>query len=314
MHMSSLIEKLLGEFPVTLFDAGARGGVEVVKRLAPWIHAYGFEPHPASFQDIPSGAGHYASQSYFPLALGEQQGIRSLHLTKHPSYSSFLEADLAIHQRHLQFMPRYPQWKEFISPISRVEVEVNTLDAEAARLGVEHISLLKLDTQGTELEILKGASRLLGGKRIGLIRCEVSFIPFYKGQCLFGDISGFLKKYGYSFVDCLYYPEIEYDCAGGQRSTPVRGVRECPHFAMGGDAIFYQPSPDDEKAAIASGLILAEMGYYSPAYSILTEHSGLNAAEVSEILRLLFRETLIKRLKRSLKHWLPPAIQDWIKN
>ena len=41
---------------------------------------------------------------------------------------------------------------------------MSTVDAEAERLGVERIDLLKTDTEGYELEVLRGAAGLLGGE------------------------------------------------------------------------------------------------------------------------------------------------------
>ena len=105
MKMPAFLEDILEGCPIVLLDGGARGGVEELKRLAPWVHAYGFEPHPDSFQDIPSGSKLYARQHYLPLALGAQSGARILNLARHPSYSSFLETDWAVHRQHLQLMP-----------------------------------------------------------------------------------------------------------------------------------------------------------------------------------------------------------------
>jgi hypothetical protein len=50
---------------------------------------------------------------------------------------------------------------------------VRTLDAEAARLGLERIDLLKIDVEGYEAEVLAGASELLGAGRIGAVLCEL---------------------------------------------------------------------------------------------------------------------------------------------
>lgn len=315
MPIPSFLKTALAANPVVLIDAGARGGAGELKRLAPWIHAYGFEPHPASFQELSLASGPYAWQQYLPLALGAKPGRQTLHLTRHPSYSSFLEVDWAVHRRHLQLMPLYEQWREALAPVGQVEVKVQTLDQVAEEQGIRHIGLLKLDTQGTELDILRGAKALLEEKRISLIKCEVSFIPFYKGQCLFEDVSRFLKGYGYVFVDCLYYPEVVHERRpfGKGRASPVEGVVERPHFAMGGDAIFYQPVPCSGQDALLTGILLAEMGYFSPAYEVLLEFSGLDGEEVGSLLRALSKPSFRQRLKKAARRWLPPVVSSWLK-
>jgi FkbM family methyltransferase len=58
---------------------------------------------------------------------------------------------------------------------------------------------LSLDTQGSELSILKGASGALGDSIVGLM-VEVEFIELYSGGPRFGDISGYLEEHGFHFA------------------------------------------------------------------------------------------------------------------
>ena len=56
--------------------------------------------------------------------------------------------------------------------------------------------LVKIDTQGYELEILKGAKKTLD--YINAIYVEVSLVELYKNQPLFDEILGYVKKAGFS--------------------------------------------------------------------------------------------------------------------
>jgi hypothetical protein len=56
-------------------------------------------------------------------------------------------------------------------------------------------TLLKIDTQGFELEVLRGSANLLPD--ILAVYCEVSFVPLYKGQPLASEIIHFLKESGF---------------------------------------------------------------------------------------------------------------------
>ena len=58
--------------------------------------------------------------------------------------------------------------------------------------------LLKIDTQGYELEVLKGSEL----KYVKYILIECSFIKFYKNQPLFKEINKFLKKKNFYMVKC----------------------------------------------------------------------------------------------------------------
>ena len=58
--------------------------------------------------------------------------------------------------------------------------------------------IIKIDTQGTELEILKAGLRTLT-QRTYAIMTEVSFAELYKGQALFSDVESFLRPLGFKF-------------------------------------------------------------------------------------------------------------------
>lgn len=71
------------------------------------------------------------------------------------------------------------------------KVKIRTLDSILAELQLNHINLLKLDVEGWELEVLKGASEILKLKKINYIVCEVH------GQDKLSDLVDFLKRFGY---------------------------------------------------------------------------------------------------------------------
>jgi FkbM family methyltransferase len=76
------------------------------------------------------------------------------------------------------------------------EVEVSTLDAEAERLGLGAIDLLKVDTEGYDLAVLRGARELLGGGRIRFVQWEYSDVWIPAGATLAAAIE-YLASFGY---------------------------------------------------------------------------------------------------------------------
>ena len=63
---------------------------------------------------------------------------------------------------------------------------------------------MELDTQGSELEILRGADVLLRDSVLAL-QVEVEFAPMYTDQPLFGEIDSHLRGYGFSLFDLIRY-------------------------------------------------------------------------------------------------------------
>lgn len=178
--------------PLVVVDVGCRWGF--AERFLSSEHLYdfkiiGFEPDReecdrllASYQYLPSG-----TVTCVPLGLAGAKGQRSLHITKEPACSSLYAP--------IQFLAdNYPAL-DCIKPKQTVAVKVTTIKQWAREHGLNYIDYLKIDTQGSELEILKGAEDLLDSIRC--IDIEVEFNPIYEGQALFGETDIYLRSKGF---------------------------------------------------------------------------------------------------------------------
>src|SRR5262249_10260519 len=113
-----------------------------------------------------------------------------------------------------------------------VEVEVNTLDrvlpALEKQLGVNQI-YLKLDTQGYDLEVAKGAGASLPGIR-GL-QTEASVVPIYEGMPDYSSAIRTFESHGFVLSGIFpnnpsHFPRlIEFDCYMINRSYLPAVVR-----------------------------------------------------------------------------------------
>jgi hypothetical protein len=74
-------------------------------------------------------------------------------------------------------------------------VPVVTFDSFAAENSVANINLLKTDTQGYDLEELKGAEGLLQAGSISLVLTECNFERLYEGQPVFSQLLAFLESH-----------------------------------------------------------------------------------------------------------------------
>ena len=149
---------------VVLFDVGANIGAytsELVVAFSasgccPTIHA--FEPSSGAFRKLCEVAA--ANSCVLPrnLALGETVEPGELHYD-HPGsgLGSIYLRDLGEYGVHLSQSER---------------IEVTTLDMYCSEAGVPHIDFLKMDTEGSELAVLRGAQRMIDAGRIDFIQFE----------------------------------------------------------------------------------------------------------------------------------------------
>src|SRR5262249_47267521 len=83
---------------------------------------------------------------------------------------------------------------------ARTTVKVLTVDQYCSERGIQRIDLLKSDTQGFELEVLKGASRMIERNLIHLIYLEMNFARLYDRIPRFDVLLGFLLDRGFELV------------------------------------------------------------------------------------------------------------------
>jgi FkbM family methyltransferase len=126
-----------------------------------------------------------------PIALGERDETTTINTHVGSDQNSLLVVDSQA-SRHVG--------ADFFQPLAAETIEIKRLDRVVADFGVGEIDFLKIDTQGFELNVLRGAEGLLSEKRIKLILLEVNFVPLYEGQPAFGELIGFLDSYGYRFI------------------------------------------------------------------------------------------------------------------
>ena len=87
----------------------------------------------------------------------------------------------------------------FATESPRVVVQVKTLsECVQELLGPDaHLSIAKIDTEGNDLQVLKGGEDLLRSRRIEALHIEVMFIEHFQGAAGFVEIRQYLQGFGY---------------------------------------------------------------------------------------------------------------------
>lgn len=300
----SLVEKILAGNVITCIDAGAAGGLTELQKLRSFITLYSFEPLNNSYLQLKkntSFSNTFKKHMVLPFALYSSCGSRNFYIAGRNSMSSLLEFDQQAFDNNFGFCKGSKKWKDGLLQNRTETAETTTLDIQFKENNINSIDFLKLDTQGTELEILKGSMNLLDGKKISIIKTEFSNIPVYKNQCTFAEIDHFLKSKGFVLVDCIYYPETIL--FSGEASLKKSIIREEPRIGAGGDAVYVLASSDiNSESALKTGLILCSMGYFNRAFQLLEKAKVGNKEEIMQEIKPG------KSYKKLLKEFIPPAI------
>lgn len=179
-----------------ILDVGARGGpFDQFVVLAPFSHLFICEPDVKEIKEVERSLkeeGRWKQVTALPFALSSKPGPAILHLAEKPGLSSLLEAN----KEEMKAFYSISGWSRIEKDIS---VPAETLDHAAEKFKFKDLAIIKLDTQGTELDILKSGVKTLPS--VLAVYVELEFIPIYQSQSLFSDTHIFLENQGFRLID-----------------------------------------------------------------------------------------------------------------
>ena len=227
-----------------------------------------------------------------PLALGADNNDLSLTITKEPACSSVFSPIESIYEN-------YPAL-DVIRPERIVSVPSTTLDAYLATRGMGKPSAFKLDTQGSELAILKGSIDNLS--EACMIDIEVEFNPLYQGQALFHEVDAFLRGQGFALwrlPQLVHYTPEHFSASEtaveSVSTPPARVERSNPgngqlfwaqaHYVRASSLVWDSTSISAEFARRAA-VIASAYGYWDLSLMVLAKCSE-TAPEASTLRSIL---------------------------
>ena len=126
---------------------------------------------------------------YYPYALGKANEKKKLYNTQAPMCTSLSKPNEILISLYNNL--------DFAYLKNETEIETITLDNFISKNTIDNLDFIKIDTQGSELDIFNGGKNSL--KNVVKIICEVEFVPIYEDQPLFGDVNKFLNDNGFMF-------------------------------------------------------------------------------------------------------------------
>lgn len=183
-------------------DCGAaRGLLPHWRNLLGSASLYLFEPDDSAHSGIHANLAKYGYRegaqpavSVIGTALSKTGGPRTLHVPKAHTGASLYEMNLDV---ALEYTDR-----DELLPMTDVSIETSTLASVLDARGVSRVDMMKLDTQGAELEIMQGLdpSRMRG---VVSVELEIAMHRATVGQPTFSDVSSFLESNDMEIFDIV---------------------------------------------------------------------------------------------------------------
>lgn len=177
----------------TIFDVGANVGQSIIeyKKYFPDSEIHAFEPIDETFKELQNNVQKFTNIYLNHFALSNKSESKKIYLSESSLTNSLLnEVETG--------QDKYNKTQV---------IQTETLESYFVRNKLEKIDLLKTDTEGFDVEVLKGAKHLLSNGYIKFIVTEVSFDPSNKAQTNFNSINEILWNNNFvlsSFYDYNY--------------------------------------------------------------------------------------------------------------
>ncbi|HWN10313.1 MAG TPA: FkbM family methyltransferase [Pyrinomonadaceae bacterium] len=175
--LSTIVPNISSDAPV-VFDVGANVGDYslLVKRFMPSAQVHAFEPANATYQQL---VAHLkGSQGIKPYNIGFSDSEKTVELFSYEIQGQQASLLASIDQR-------LPTQVVQVSRSASEQITVKTIDAFCKENAIDRIDFLKLDVEGHELAVLRGARNMLEEGSIAIIQFEFGPANIYSRTYFF---------------------------------------------------------------------------------------------------------------------------------
>jgi FkbM family methyltransferase len=159
--MSYLVKHVAGGQKPIVFDVGANAGdytLRIARAFNDGAVIYSFEPLKAAFETLRGNIKNRVNVKAYNFGFGKDGGRAPIYFDREGSTLA------SLFQRRMDHLG--------VDNSRNEEIEIRTLDDFCEEKGISHIDLLKIDTEGGELDVLKGAKTMLERDAIDIVQFE----------------------------------------------------------------------------------------------------------------------------------------------
>ncbi len=268
-----------------LVDVGASGGLDERWSKFNNLKTILFEPDIEEFNKLLNNK--LENSIVINSALADEPRIVNFHICNWQQVSSIFEPNK-------ELLAEFEDSERF-NIQKTVSLKADSLNNLLKAKNIHEIDFIKIDTQGSELDILKGASNYFPSL-IGL-EVEVEFIQLYLNQPLFNEINNFVESNGFILMDL----RRSYWKRKGHSNSSKKGQLIC------GDALYFRHPQNlftmqnlTQEKIFKSVQLYLTYGYDD--FASMT----LQLAENKRILTKVMRADIIKLIKNSKAQYVLP--------
>lgn len=291
-------------------DVGARNGMMgFPQNYADHATYIGFEPNRSEWEKLENKktdslkagiqVASFKQEKYYNTAAWSENGEFPLYITEGPGSCTMMghsvvkkasnmyrlsDGECSIHELHTKV-------------VREENVKCATLDSIFGE-NESVIDLLKLDVEGAELNVLKGAEVLFDRGRVLFLKTEFLLTPYYHNCPLLGHQQTFLNDHKMLMID-MDLVHSRYSWGSPTTVSPL----EDRQFIYAGDAYFVKDPDRWEMDPIEMhrlGLIACVYGFYSFSCNLFRKAALLDEQEIRILEEAFSRSSIKSKIKRGI--------------
>jgi FkbM family methyltransferase len=186
-----------------IFDVGAHKGysTKTYKKHYPGAEIHSFEPVQSTFEVLKKELKKYERVECHNIAIGNKNGKSKVVLE-------------STSNRY-----RLKKHHNDIKDVSKEEVQIKSIDSFCSSKRIESVDFLKIDTEGNDLEVIKGAEKMIKNKNIKLIQAELAANPTNGLHADFENVKSYMRERGYMLFS-IYEQRGEWEYS----NIPLRRI------------------------------------------------------------------------------------------
>lgn len=281
--ISDQLRHYYNDNPINLVDIGAAGGIAARwKRAQEVLRVISFEPEKSAYLELTkmkSANGDIC----FNKALYKNNSKIKLYITRKRQCSSVYEPNSA-------FLNQFPGSERF-SVVNTEDIEVDTLDSLEVERTIGDVDFIKIDTQGSELDILKGGEETL--RKVFGLQLEIEFEKMYKNQPLFNQVDEFIRERGFILFDLekTYWKRNDGVHYGGKKGQLIAGdalyFRDVENFGK----LIENYTPHEKKTKLLKAMsVVILYGYLDYCIELFNNFSSLFSSDEKTAFKSSLKE------------------------